>query len=107
MPARLDRSRGSCSCATIPAWASMQLCALLFTAKPTQSEVSAMRAVLACMSLTACVLVSACSSEQIYAAGQAHRRVECSKIENAQERERCMKQASISYEMYKQEGERK
>ena len=85
----------------------MHLCALLFTAKPNRLEEYSVRAVLACISLVTCVLVCACSSEQIYAASQAHQRVECSKIESAQERERCMKQASMSYDTYKQESERK
>ena len=53
--------------------------------------------------LVACLALSACSSQQMYSSGQAHKRSECNRIENAQERAACMKQADTSYETYKKE----
>lgn len=50
-----------------------------------------------------CLAVSACSSQQMYASGQSYRRSECNRIENAQERAACMKQADTSYETYRKE----
>jgi len=42
----------------------------------------------------------ACSSQQIYNAGQAWQKNECSRINDAQERSRCMSSTSTSYEDY-------
>ncbi len=44
-----------------------------------------------------------CSSQQIYGAGQAWQRHECAKINDAEQRRRCMESASTSYDQYKRE----
>jgi hypothetical protein len=46
-----------------------------------------------------------CSSQQVYGAGQAWQRLECNKIIDTQERDRCMKSASTSYDEYKRQAE--
>jgi hypothetical protein len=49
--------------------------------------------------------VSGCSSQQLYGAGQAWQRQACSRLDDADERRRCMASASASYEAYKRESE--
>jgi hypothetical protein len=56
-------------------------------------------------SVGALVLASGCSSPQAYGAGQAWQRNECYKINDAQERSRCLASASTSYEEYKRQTE--
>jgi hypothetical protein len=51
------------------------------------------------------VCLSGCSAAQVYGAGQAWQRIECSKINDAQERTRCMASTSTSYEGYKRQVE--
>lgn len=63
-----------------------------------------MKALALCLPLIALVL-PACSSEQIYSSSQAYRRSECNKLADSQERGRCMKQADMPYETYKQDTE--
>jgi hypothetical protein len=46
-----------------------------------------------------------CSSQQLYNTGQAWQRNECSKIADAQERNRCMASTNTSYEDYKRQTE--
>ncbi|WP_425259065.1 hypothetical protein ACPOLB_26525 [Rubrivivax sp. RP6-9] len=46
-----------------------------------------------------------CSSQQVYGAGQAWQLQECSKIMDAQERNRCMSSANTSYDEYKRQTE--
>ena len=50
-------------------------------------------------------LLQACSSQLAYGTGQAWQRQECNKINDAQERSRCMASASTSYEDYKRQAE--
>jgi hypothetical protein len=57
-----------------------------------------------CWLLMACVL-QACSAQQMYGAGQAWQHQECNKINDVQERGRCMASASTSYEEYKRQVE--
>ncbi|WP_041376824.1 hypothetical protein [Polaromonas naphthalenivorans] len=57
-------------------------------------------------SLALAGLLGGCSSEQFYASGQNWQRNECNKLLDAQERGRCMKSASTSYETYRQQAER-
>lgn len=49
--------------------------------------------------------LQACSSQQVYGAGQAWQLRACSRINDAQERSRCMASASTSYEEYKRQAE--
>ena len=46
-----------------------------------------------------------CSTQQAYSAGQAWQRQECNKIQDAQERGRCMGSTQTSYEDYKRQSE--
>ena len=48
--------------------------------------------------------LTACSSQQLYGAGQAWQRNECFKIADQQERSRCLASSSTSYEQYKREA---
>ena len=50
-------------------------------------------------------VLQACSSQQLYGAGQAWQHQECNKINDTQERGRCMASASTSYEEYKRQAE--
>ncbi|MDD1623848.1 MAG: hypothetical protein LUO94_03690 [Methylococcaceae bacterium] len=53
----------------------------------------------------ASTLAAACSSEQLYAAGRSAQRSECITRLDAQERDRCLKDADLSYDAYKREVE--
>ena len=46
-----------------------------------------------------------CSSQQAYGVGQAWQRSECFKINDPQERSRCLASASTSYDDYKRQAE--
>ena len=56
-----------------------------------------------------CVLaassLSACTHEQLYGAGQAWQRNQCSRIPDKAEFDRCMAAASTSYDSYKKQTE--
>jgi hypothetical protein len=54
--------------------------------------------------LLASTLTAACSSEQLYAAGRNAQRSECIKRPDAQERDRCLKDADLSHDAYKREA---
>lgn len=49
--------------------------------------------------------LTACSTQQGYASAQAWRRNQCSKIVDAQERIRCLREADASFESYRQEAD--
>lgn len=51
----------------------------------------------------ALVLVG-CSNPQLYAAGQAWQRNECQRIQNAEERNRCMQSTARSYDEYQKDA---
>jgi hypothetical protein len=70
---------------------------------PTMRTFTSILAVAAC--LFGAVVLQACSSQQIYGAGQAWQHLECSKINDTQERNRCMASASTSYEEYRRQAE--
>jgi hypothetical protein len=57
------------------------------------------------IALIAAPFFSACSSQQFYGVGQTWQRNECYKINDAQERSRCMSSASTSYEDYKRQSD--
>jgi len=52
------------------------------------------------------VLITAtgCSSQQLYGGGQAWQRNECQRIQDSQERKRCMDSAALSYEEYQKQA---
>ncbi len=45
-----------------------------------------------------------CSSQQLYGGGQAWQRNECQRIQDSQERKRCMESAALSYEEYQKQA---
>jgi len=62
--------------------------------------------------LAKCVVVAvgtlhlmACSTQQAYGAAQAWQRNECFKINDAQERSRCLASTSTTYEDYKRQSD--
>jgi hypothetical protein len=59
-----------------------------------------------CIILLASTLTATCSSEQLYAAGRNAQRSECIKRPDAQERDRCLKDAGLSHDAYKREVEK-
>lgn len=58
------------------------------------------------LAVTVCGVVhlTACSTHQAYGAAQAWQRNECFKINDAQERGRCLASTSTSYEDYKRQS---
>ncbi len=50
-------------------------------------------------------VLGSCSSKQLYQTGQAWQENECFRIDDIQARNRCLANASVSYEQYKQESE--
>lgn len=51
------------------------------------------------------LVLSACSSQQLYGAGQSMQRNECNKLTDMQERQRCMAAASLPQDRYERESE--
>ena len=47
----------------------------------------------------------ACTSQQMYGAGQGWQRLECNKIADTAERNRCMASAATSYDEYRRQSE--
>ena len=57
------------------------------------------------IAILASVVAGGCSSQEVYGAGQAWQRQECSKMTDSQDRGRCMASASRSYDEYKRDAE--
>ena len=53
----------------------------------------------------AAMALAGCSSEQAYGVGQAWQRTECNKIQDHEQRARCMSSAATSYEAYQRQSE--
>lgn len=70
---------------------------------PSLAKPSLRRSLLLPLAVLAVNALGACSSQQMYGAGQAWQRNECFKINDQQERDRCLASAAISYEQYKHE----
>jgi hypothetical protein len=49
--------------------------------------------------------LTGCSSKQLYQTGQAWQENQCFRIDDIQVRNRCLSNASISYEQYKRDSE--
>ena len=52
-----------------------------------------------------CALLAACSADQLYATGRNAQRVECMKQADAAVRERCLKDAGMSHDVYKKDAD--
>lgn len=50
-------------------------------------------------------LASGCTSNQVYQSGQNWQRLECQKIQDLSDRNKCLSDASTSYEDYKRKSE--
>ena len=50
-------------------------------------------------------LAGGCSSNQVYQSGQNWQRLECQKIQDLADRNKCLSSASTSYEDYKRQSE--
>jgi len=57
------------------------------------------------IALLALVSLAGCSAQQGYASAQAWKRNQCTKIIDAQERIRCLRETDVSYDRYKKEEE--
>ena len=53
--------------------------------------------------LALALLQTACSTQQLYASGRNAQRAECVKLADATARERCLKDADMSYDTYQKE----
>jgi hypothetical protein len=53
------------------------------------------------LSLLASLLAAGCSTQTIYASGQAWQRDQCQKLNDKSERDRCLANASDSYDTYR------
>lgn len=51
------------------------------------------------------ISIASCSSQQAYSTGQAVQRNECNKINDSQERQRCMEKANMSHDVYQRQAE--
>jgi len=60
---------------------------------------------IALLSLLLAGLGQGCSTQQAYHAGLAWQRQECNRIQDAQERGRCMASTNTSYEDYKRQSD--
>ena len=49
--------------------------------------------------------LAACTSQQLYHAGQGWQKQECQKLQDRDERQRCEKSAATSYERYQAEAD--
>lgn len=64
-----------------------------------------MRQLILTIGLAVCASLSACSSQTAYLSTQNWRRIQCEKLVSSQDREQCLKKASLSHEAYEKERE--
>lgn len=57
------------------------------------------------MSALIALATVACSSQQLYAVGQGWQRQECNRVQDAQERQRCMQSTATSFDDYRRQAE--
>jgi hypothetical protein len=53
--------------------------------------------------LTIALALAGCASPQLYGAGQAWQRNECTKIPDAEQRQRCFQSTAMSYDEYQRQ----
>jgi hypothetical protein len=53
----------------------------------------------------ACGLACGCTSQQLYATGQSYQRIQCQKMPDQSERERCLSNAGTSHDDYKRKAD--
>lgn len=53
--------------------------------------------------LAAALAVTGCASPQLYGAGQAWQRHECTKIPDMEQRQRCFRSTAMSYDEYQRQ----
>lgn len=63
------------------------------------------RLAVALLGMAVFTLAGGCSSNQIYQSGQNWQRLECQKIQDLSDRNKCLSDASTSYEDYKRKSE--
>lgn len=64
-----------------------------------------MRHIFLLAAVSTALLLQACSSQQLYGAGQEMQRNECRKIVDMQEQRRCMANANMSHDEYKRQSD--
>jgi hypothetical protein len=57
------------------------------------------------LSLLASAFAAGCSTQTLYASGQAWQRNECQKLNDKSERDRCLANASDSYDTYRNKAD--
>jgi len=62
-----------------------------------------MRISIACLLFLLACVCSGCNSEQFYAAGRATQRNQCEHMPDQNQRESCLRDASMSHDEYKRE----
>ena len=88
----------------LPEWAlALNAKAAVLDRKVTREFI--LRVLLVPVLIFAAIAAVACSSQQLYASGQAQQRNECDKLVDFQERQRCMARANTSYETYQRQTE--
>jgi len=92
------------ACPHLPEWAQpLNAGATKIGRKVTQEVI--LRVLLVPILIFAAIGAAACSSQQLYASGQAQQRNECDKIVDFQDRQKCMAKANTSYETYQRQAE--
>ena len=64
-----------------------------------------MKHLLLAIGLVVCAWLAACSSQTAYLSAQNWQRIQCEKLISSQDRELCLKKASLSHEAYEKERE--
>jgi hypothetical protein len=77
----------------------------MFKSLPTMMPNTIHRILVSVAFLFSLAGLAACSSQQTYGSGQAWQRNECNKINDPQERSRCLAGANTSYEDYRRQQE--
>jgi len=63
------------------------------------------RILTAAIATAALAVATGCTTQQLYSTGQSWQRNQCTRLMDQQERERCLANASASYETYKKQSD--